>query len=350
MDRFFTGTIVNDENEIDGISGVGGGGGNFDNDSDSIGVPTLPSFNLLSSSAISVYNLSTSNLSNLSSFLFSNDFVDNIKKLFNNPIENILNLCIAPITNDVQVGGSNVIVKIGNVLATDTHADLVASQFYEIDLGTFDVNEHWGSCLDYEPYTRATLYLPYANSINLDIDKVMGCTIGVKYHCDIVTGNFIGFITSNGQVINMVNGNLKTDIALSGTDYTQKSIATLQTVTGLASTIGGVATGNAMLMGMGASNVASGVMSSKPNYTQTGSFTSASGLMGLQYAYIVFERVEQCLPSNYKTFNGYPSYITENLNNLTGFTKVADIHLSILGALDDEVAEIESLLKEGVIL
>lgn len=344
----FTGAVVEDENELDGTSTTGGGGGSFDNNSDNIGIPSLPSFNVLSSSAISIYNIDSANLTKLGSFLFSDDFVSNIKKAFNNPMENILNLSIAPITNDVQIEGSNAIVKIGNVLATDTHGDLVASQFYEIDLGTLDIQEHWGSALDYEPYTRATLYLPYANAITLDIDKVMNRTLGVKYHTDIITGDFIAFVTADNQLINVATGNLKTSISLSGTDYTQNTMAKLQTVTGLASTIGGVATGNPLLTGSGVTSVASGVMNSKPNYTQTGSNGCTFGLMGLQYAYVVFERINQCLPTGYKSFDGYPSYITETLSSLTGFTKVNNIHLAIEGALTDELDEIERLLKGGV--
>ena len=57
------------------------------------------------------------------------------------------------------------------------------------------------------------------------------------------------------------------------------------------------------------------------------------------------------IPSNYGHTTGYLSMKNMTLGNCNGFTKVQDVHLhGINGATQEELNEISSLLKQGVIL
>ena len=337
----YNNAVIDDENDISGNSSVGGGGGSHFTESDIIDIPTLPSSNMLANRMISCYGITNNGLNDLASFLWSDNFVNSLKKLYDSPMQNIIDLSIMPIDYSVYEPGA---VKIGNVI-TDASGDLIDKQFYEIDLGTLECSEIWGSALDYAPYTRALLYLPFIGYVPIDTNKIMGTTISIKYHVDIVTGDCVAFVQSDEQLILMRNGNMKTHIELSSSNNIERYKAFAQlvgaTVTSSVSPIssGEVALSSALTVAMG-----------KPIYETAGNFSSTSGLMSPRYAFIVYSRPNQCLPKKYKSFNGYPSFITSKLADLTGFTSVNQVHLEGINATDEELTEIEDLLIKGVIL
>ena len=335
------GSIFEDENDVSGNSSIGGGGGSHFTESDIIDIPSLPTSNMLANRMISCYGINNSGLNNLASFLWSDRFINSLKKLYDSPMQNIIDLSIMPIDYSVYESGA---VKIGNVI-TDASGDLIDKQFYEIDLGTLECSEIWGSALDYAPYTRALLYLPFIGYVPIDINKIMGTTISIKYHVDIVTGDCVAFVQSDDQLVLIRNGNMKTHIELSSSNNIERYKAFAQlvgaTVTSSVSPIssGEVALSSALTVAMG-----------KPIYETAGNFSSTSGLMSPRYAFIVYSRPNQCLPKKYKSFNGYPSFITSKLADLSGFTSVNQVHLEGINATDEELTEIEDLLKKGVIL
>lgn len=335
------GNILDDENDIGGNSSVGGGGGSHFTESDIINIPSLPTSNMLANRMISCYGMTNNGLNELASFLWSDNFVNSLKKLYDSPMQNIIDLSIMPIDYSVYEPGA---VKIGNVM-TDANGDLIDRQFYEIDLGALECSEIWGSALDYAPYTRALLYLPFIGYVPIDINKIMGTTISIKYHVDIVTGDCMAFVQSDNQLVLMRNGNMKTHIELSSSNNIERYKAFAQllgaTVTSSVSPISSAEVGlsSALTVAMG-----------KPIYETAGNFSSTSGLMSPRYAFIVYSRPNQCLPKKYKTFNGYPSFITSKLADLSGFTSVNQVHLEGINATDEELTEIADLLKKGVIL
>ena len=336
-----TGNIFDDENDVSGNSSIGGGGGSHFTESDIIDIPSLPTSNMLSNRMISCYGMTNNGLNDLASFLWSDSFVNSLKKLYDSPMQNIIDLSIMPIDYSVYEPGA---IKIGNVM-TDANGDLIDKQFYEIDLGTLECSEIWGSALDYAPYTRALLYLPFIGYVPIDTNKIMGTTISIKYHVDIVTGDCVAFVKSDEQLVLMRNGNMKTHIELSSSNNIERYKAFAQlagaTVTSSVSPISSaeVALSSALTVAMG-----------KPIYETSGNFSSTSGLMSPRYAFIVYSRPNQCLPKKYKSFNGYPSFITSKLADLSGFTSINQVHLEGINATDEELSEIENLLKMGVIL
>lgn len=335
------GSIFEDENDISGNSSIGGGGGSHFTESDIIDIPSLPSSNMLANRMISCYGINNDGLNNLASFLWSDNFINSLKKLYDSPMQNIIDLSIMPINYSVYESGA---VKIGNVI-TDASGDLIDKQFYEIDLGSLECSEIWGSALDYAPYTRALLYLPFIGYVPIDTNKIMGTTISIKYHVDIVTGDCVAFIKSDEQLVLIRNGNMKTHIELSSSNNIERYKAFAQlvgaTVTSSVSPISSAEVGlsSALTVAMG-----------KPIYETAGNFSSTSGLMSPRYAFIVYSRPNQCLPKKYKSFNGYPSFITSKLADLSGFTSVNQVHLEGINATDEEITEIEDLLRKGVIL
>ena len=95
---------------------------------------------------------------------------------------------------------------------------------------------------------------------------------------------------------------------------------------------------------------AAAVATGTPNTYRNGVFLEGSAGMNIQYPYLIITKPDMSLPENYGRFNGYPSNIYATLGSLRGYTEVAEIHLSGLNATVSELAELEDILKGGVIL
>ena len=343
-----------DDPSDEGGGGSGGGGGsNYTNDSDSNDVPSLPTISASDTGFITLYSPSISQLKSLANYLWSGLFdVATFKKIMADPMDAILGLAIVPVVVP-SAGTSNVVV--GNI---DTGVALTkaSSQFVEVDCGTINVDEKWKAYLDYSPYTRCSIFLPYIGSQELDIDLIQKTTIGVKYHIDILSGACVAFITVGGSVIMEFSGQCSVSIPVTSQDFTQTIIALCGLV---ASGIGVVATGGMSAPVSGATiagastalaNTAQNVASSKPTFAKSGNLSGSNGLMGIQKPYLIIERPRQCAPAYQNRYTGYPSYITDNLGSLSGFTQIQDIHLDGISCNDEERDEILKLLREGVIL
>ena len=72
-------------------------------------------------------------------------------------------------------------------------------------------------------------------------------------------------------------------------------------------------------------------------------------MLAIQKPYLILTRPRQAHPANQNHYTGYPSFITENLSELSGYTEIEQIHLENVQATDSELNEIVSLLESGVI-
>ena len=122
-------------------------------------------------------------------------------------------------------------------------------------------------------------------------------------------------------------------------------------VLSIAGSIGSmVATGGASAPAAVPGIVSTAVNHLKPSVEKSGALSGTGGMMGVQTPYLILTRPRQALPERQNAFTGYPSFITELLGNLQGYTEVEEIHLENVPATDGEIAEIIALLKGGVIL
>ena len=98
-----------------------------------------------------------------------------------------------------------------------------------------------------------------------------------------------------------------------------------------------------------AASAARTVMSG-PEYHRSGSNASTTGLMSVQTPYLIITRPRQAIPENQNTYTGYPSFITEQIGDLIGYTEVEIIHMHDMSCTNEEFKEIEELLISGVII
>lgn len=326
-----------------GESGIGGGNGDFDGNSTPIEIPGLPTVSAASTGFISLFNPTLSQLNELASYMWSDIFdIDTLKKLFADPMDVILGLSILPV--QIPTSGARE-VKVGNI-GTGISLNVASTQFVEVDCGIINVNEYWGAYLDYSPYTHAQIYLPYVGVRPISVDEIMGKSVNVKYHVDILTGACCCFVKCGESVLYSFNGQCSIPIPITATNYTN----TINGIISVAASLGTmVATGGATAP-LAAANLASTITNQmKPTVEKSGAISGPGGVMGIQTPYLILTRPRQALPSQQNSFTGYPSFITVTLGELSGYTEVNSIHLENISATADELSEIETLLKGGVI-
>lgn len=327
-----------------GESDTGGGTGTFDGTSVDVDFATLPTLSAVDTGFITIYNPSLAQLQALATYMWSGLFdIDTFKKLFADPMQAILGLSIVP--GPVPNGGSQT-VKVGNI-STGVTMTKAATQYIDIDCGTLNVEEFWGAYLDYEPYTKAEIYLPFIGVHQIAVDDIMNKAVHIKYHIDLLSGGCACEIKCGGSVLYTFIGSCAVSIPVTGSDWTNL----INGVLSAASAIGTmVATGGATAPAAAGEIASAAVNSLKPSIEKSGSIAGAGGLLAGKVPVLILTRPRQALPGKQNTFTGYPAFITRSLGAISGYTEVHSIRLSGIDGTESEIDEIEELLKGGVIL
>ena len=321
-----------------------GGGGNFDGTSTPISIPGLPSLSAVDSGFITLFNPSVAELVSLCSYMWSSAFdINTFIRIFADPMDCILGLSIVPVA--VPNGGSKV-VKVGNI-ETTVSMTVAATQYVIVNCGSISVNEFWGAYLDYDPYTKAEIYLPYIGTHAISVDDIMGKTVEVEYHVDILSGACTAFVKCGDSVLYTFIGQCSSSIPITGNDWTN----VINGVLTIAGSVGSmIATGGASAPLVIPSLSSTAVNGLKPNIEKSGSMSGTGGMLAIQKPYLILTRPKQALPKYQNQFMGYPSFITRKLSNVSGYTEIESVHLENISATEQELSEIENLLKGGVIL
>lgn len=353
-------------------------GGNEPHDatSDPIDFPALPSVSATDTGFITVFNPSKSQLNTLCNYMWDSSLFDvsTWQKVMGNPIDAILGLSIVPV--DVPNAGARSLT-VGNI-NTGVYMNVATAQFVTVPCGSISVQRYWGSYLDYSPYTKISIFLPYIGIRDLDTDDLMprgdnspgvGNLVEVQYSVDIISGQCTAYIKSKGSVLYAFTGQCSAMIPVTGADTEQMvraaiNIATTAVTTasavqggisaGMSDSISEVASQKHLLGAEQAANsaigsIAQNVLSMKPRIERSGSYSGAAGMLGPQKPYLIITRPVTCIPNRQAKFIGYPIYAEVELGTYKGFTKVASVHLEGIPCTEQELIEIESLLKGGVI-
>lgn len=338
------GLYSDSDDPYDDDSDDGGGNGSDDGD-DNIDIPNLPDLSAVDTGFINLFTPSIPQIKALARFMWSTDFFDNIIKLWTDPMQVILGLSIVPVT--VPTAGAAE-VTVGNV-STGVSMNKASSQYVSVDCGSIKVNEYYGSYLDYAPYTKISIYLPYCGTHALDCDEVMNETLHVVYHVDILSGACVAFIKVGNKVLYTFTGNCATNIPVTGENFSRMVTGAINATAMLGATAlsGGAA---APITAAGLASTAATVMTSKPDVEHSGSVSGSTGLLAIQKPYLIRERPRACVPRYQNKFLGYPSFTYKKLSDLSGYTEVEEIHLEKMTCTEAEAEEIIDLLEKGVIL
>lgn len=346
-----------------------GGNGSFNFGSDPFSFPSTPSISSASSGFTTVYLPSQAQLAELHDYMWNADVAIYLRSLFSNITDAIVGLKIMP-TRATTV---NKTLKYG-LIGSGVTLPAITS-FYSNVTFTLQMDKCFDSALDYEPYTKVEIVLPYYGSIQIDPELIQGRNIGVLYRTEVATGDTAIYVytgtTNNYTPINTLYCNVSTDVIIAGGDHGIGQLTNVLMSTaalgagalaGGAMAAGGAAAGGAAAGGaaagggltkMASMNFASqligNVMGQKPTFTHSGSATGSMKHGHWGVPYLVLTRANPVFPNKYNSLFGYPCNYTTTLGNCSGFTSCQLVHINI-NCTDEERAELEELLMEGVIL
>lgn len=342
-----------------------GGEGGLPTPQDSLQIGSAPTKGGLELGFMTLYCPTDAQLGQIAAFLWSDDVLENFKKYFNNFADNIISLYVLPYT---PTGMSSKKFKVGNMESeTIGYVSYVTDRVVDIDMGEFVINPKWTSYLDYSPYTKFEVYLPYCGMHSLDADELLspanmegylsdkqGCKLSLTYRLDLLTGNIIAYLKINGEIRYQFNGKCGYQVPLTGQTYNNMvqgiitagaTLATTLALGGLSAPLGAGMIGSAV----GAA-VSGTVQAQKPNVYRAGNLSGDVSMLAYDTPYIIRTMPSKAECKNLKNYTGYPSYKTGKLSEFSGFTVCIEAHVETISCTEEERSKILAYLKEGVII
>lgn len=136
--------------------------------------------------------------------------------LTQSPIESIVSLIRYPFTP--THGSTKQTVKLGRFDASAEGYPLSNA----IQTITFDgktIFPRFENCfLDYEPYTKYEVYVPFCDTVELSAADILGHTLNIRLVVDLFTGVCTGYILADSLCIETTTGNVGVNLPLTGLD------------------------------------------------------------------------------------------------------------------------------------
>lgn len=182
---------------------------------------------------------------------------------------------------------------------TQIEVNYINDQIQEIDCGSITVNEINENATDYTD-VESRLFLPFIGMIDLDPKKIMGKTVNLKYKINLINGDCVALLYADEVLISISHGQV---------GYKMPYILNDNLLTAV------------------------------ENYSFDGQY-----LLDKKPYLLIYYKNQISESINY---NGNAWY---TINDLDGYTTFTDVVITGLDCTIDEMAEIEQILKSGVIL
>lgn len=175
-----------------------------------------------------------------------------------------------------------------------------------VDCGSVEIPENYQSLLDYSPFSRLTIYLPFIGFQDLDDKLVVGHTLKVQYVVDVLSGICLAQLYVDST-------ELKSCIA----EY------------------GGTIAADEMFGG-------------DSGYNYYGAYELMTTMQLGELSCYVLIHTKIPLEGDIVNYKGLPTNEIVKVGDVTGFIKYSSIHVDGVTATDVEKSEIESLLMSGI--
>jgi len=313
-----------------------------------------------STGLISVYHPTTSELLAFSRWLWVTYNDTSIQRIWNNPFDGVISLFELYCT-PTDVGRKNIRSGfLDSGIASET-----ISRYTQIDCGTIGVPEYYGNYLDYTPYAKVDIYLPFIGIVELSADDIVGHAVNVTYRIDEYNGSCIAMITIaqstelDGERVDYSNvkyqfsGNCSVELPFAGGSQAAIRVGMMQAaayaLTGILTTATARGLGGAMsAFSNTVGGIVGSVLSPKSTVQHSGSFGSSCGAMGCKKPFITVTRPRQIQVPNYNKDYGYQAHKMIVIGDCTGYIRCREIHVISSTASDEEKSQIEDFLKSGV--
>lgn len=234
-------------------------------------------------------------------------------------------------------------------------------------IGEYDIPRKYNNFMDYAPYTKITAYIPYVSFVTLNVNEIMGKHIKFYAQVDFDNGLMSVWLECEETMIQSWETPIGIDINLNrtnGTDWARNMyLFGISAVTQSgALSVGAQQTGTpnyAKAVSTGGDLGRSYIGANQSHVYRGGYSSGMNKLYNPTSLYLIFNRevpTEKDVESNngentYASIYGLPLMKTMFISSLTGFTTIDDLHLdNFVTAYDSEKNEIETLLRNGVIL
>ena len=185
-------------------------------------------------------------------------------------------------------------------------APVVHGNIIDVDCGSVNVVELYHSLLDYSPFSRLTIYLPFIGFMDLDDKMVMGKAVRVNYRVDVLSGRCLA------EIYTMIDNSTESCIA----SY--------------------------------AGTIASDEPLSQGQVNYKGGYELMTSMQLGELTPFILVNTQVPLDSGSVNLDGLPVEEVKRVGDCTGYTKYSFINASGCSGTDAEKTEIENLLKSGI--
>lgn len=175
-----------------------------------------------------------------------------------------------------------------------------------VDCGSVEIPEQNQSLLDYSPFSRLTIYLPFIGFQELDDKLVVGHTLKVQYVVDVLSGRCLAQLYVDS-----------TDLQSCFAEY-------------------------------GGTIAADEILGSDNGYDYYGAYELMTTMQLGELSCYVLIHTKIPLEGDIVNYKGLPTNEIVRVGDVTGFVKYSSIHVDGMTATDSEKSEIESLLMSGI--
>ena len=183
---------------------------------------------------------------------------------------------------------------------------VVHGNIIDVDCGSVNVDELYHSLLDYSPFSRLTIYLPFIGFVDLDVKLIMGKQVRVNYRVDVLSGRCLA------EIYTMID------------DVTESCIASY------------------------AGTIASDEPLSQGQVNYKGGYELMTSMQLGELTPFILVNTQVPLDSGSVNLDGLPVEEVKRVGDCTGYIKYSFINASGCSGTDAEKTEIENLLKSGI--
>lgn len=305
-----------------------------------------------------LYALSENEINSLSDELWSADenkltqIINGLLLMGENPLNCIVSLQLFPFDITTQA----VTTTQGRITLGATQMDTTGAKVKNlnsvIDLGSVKLWRYFENFLDYEPYSTATLYIPYCGSVELSLNDTIGKTINIKLIVDYNSGICTAVVFSDGIPIVYKNGVIGQQISVTGTDNaTMASNAISSSLNMLNSATNFIAGGKDVSSTI--QNSANLLSSSfdysamRTIYQTQGANSSQINMYQPQKAHIIINLAEFDVADDFGKYHGFRCDFYDFINSLNGYVETDTPILTNINATEDEKNIIIELMRGG---